>query len=183
MSLSRCAVGLLSVVIATLAYGEELATGPAAGAVPELKVFDTTGPNTGSEVDYAADRKGKPTVYVFIAADKWDRPVARFLKVLDTEIAKDSDDAYLVAVWLTDDVEKTKTYLPKAQQSITLGRTALTCFTGDKSGPKDWNIHPDAHLTAVVSNDGKVVQNFGYRSVNETDVPAVREALQKALKK
>jgi hypothetical protein len=162
---------------------DDLKTGPEPGAVPELKVFDTTGPNTGNEVDYVADRKGKPTIYVFIAADKWDRPVARFLKVLDTEIAKQSDDAYLVAVWLTDDVAKTKEYLPKAQQSIKLERTALTCFQGDKAGPKNWNIHPDAHVTAVVSTDGKAVQNFGYRSINETDVPAVKEALAKAIKK
>lgn len=183
MSLFRYLVGIAIICVSTLAVGQELATGPAAGAMPELKVFDTTGPNTGSDVDYTADRKGKPTIYVFIAADKWDRPVARFLKTLDTEVAKTSDDAYIVAVWLTDDVEKTKAYLPKAQQSMSLGRAALTCFPGDKGGPKDWNIHGDAHLTAVVSNDGKVVRNFGYRSVNETDVPAVRDALQDALKK
>lgn len=181
--LARYLFGSLLLLAATAAYGQELVTGPAEGAVPELKVFDATGPNTGNEVDYVADRKGKPTVYLFVAADKWDRPVARFVKVLDTEIAKDSDDAYVVAVWVTDDVEKSKAYLPKAQQSINLQRTALTCHPGDKNGPKNWNIHPDAHLTAVVSVDGKVVKNFGYRSVNDTDVPAVREALQKALKK
>ena len=39
-----------------------------------LKVFDATGPLKDKEVDYAAERKGKPTVYVFIQADKWDRP-------------------------------------------------------------------------------------------------------------
>lgn len=182
MFLRVLAIGL-SVVFASTTFGQEVVTGPATGPVPALKVFDTTGPNTGSEVDYTADRKGKPTIYIFISADKWDRPVARFLKELDAGVAKDSDDAYLVAVWLTDDVEKSKAYLPRAQQSLNLQRTALTCFTGDKSGPQDWNIHVDAHLSAVVAHDGKVVKTFGFRSVNETDVPAVREALQKALKK
>lgn len=173
----------LWLLLAPLAYGQEIKSGPDAGAVPELKVFDTTGPNTGSEVDYTADRKAKPTIYVFIAADKWDRPVARFLKELDTSIAKSSDDAYLVAVWLTEDVEKTKEYLPKAQQSIRLGRAALTCFTGDKAGPAKWNIDSSAHVTAVVANDGQVVKNFAYRSVNETDVPEVQKALDEAIKK
>jgi hypothetical protein len=106
------------------------------------------------------------------------------LKVLDTELAKSSDEVYVVAVWLTDDVEKTKAYLPKAQQSLNFQRTALTCYPGEKAaGPKDWNIHPDAHVTTVIAHDGKAVQNFGYRSLNETDVPAVKEALEKAIKK
>jgi hypothetical protein len=180
---SICLVAVLA-FCSPLFAEDDIKTGPEAGAVPELKVYDTTGPNTGSEVDYVADRKGKPTVYVFIAADKWDRPVARFLKELDTAVGKESDDAYLVAVWLTDDAEKTKAYLPKAQMSISLQRSALTCFLGDKAaGPKNWNINADAHVTAVVSTDGKVVKNFGYRSVNETDVPAVKEALAKAIKK
>jgi hypothetical protein len=180
----RCFAMLAVFALAdTVLADDDLKTGPEPGALPELKVFDTTGPNTGSEIDYVADRKGKPTVYVFIAADKWDRPVARFLKTLDAEIAKASDDAYLVAVWLADDAAKTKEYLPRAQQSIKLERTALTCFQGDKAGPKNWNIHPDAHVTAVVSSDGKAVKSFGFRSINETDVPAVKEALAQAIKK
>ena len=58
--------------------------------------------------------------------------------------------------------------------------TALTCFTGNKDGPRDWNINGDAHLTVVVVHEGKVAATFGYRSVNETDVPAVRDVLKKA---
>jgi hypothetical protein len=38
-------------------------------------------------------------------------------------------------------------------------------------------------LTAVVANKGKVAAVFGYQSLNETDVPAVHEALMKALAK
>jgi hypothetical protein len=181
--LLRCSLLVLLLALAPLAKAEDLKSGPPEGEAPELKVFDTTGPNTGNEVDYVADRKGKPTVYAFIAADKWDRPVARYLKVLDTALAKTSDDAYLVAVWLTEDVEKTKAYLPKAQQSLMFSRAALTCYTGDKSGPEKWMIDSGAHLTAVVTVDGKVVKSFAYRSLNETDVPAVREALEKAIKK
>ena len=48
---------------------------------------------------------------------------------------------------------------------------------------KDWAINPDAHLTAVVAHEGKVVKSFGYRSVNETDAPEVVKRLKKAVKK
>lgn len=162
---------------------QDVASGPTKGEkVPGVKVFDATGPNKEKEVDYAAERKEKPTVYVLIAADKFDRPMARFLKTLDGMVKTDIADAYVVAVWLTEDVDKTKDYLPRAQQSIQLQNTALTCFPGAKSGPQDWGINSDAHATIVVVNKQKVAQTMGYRSINETDVKAVTEALKKAAK-
>jgi hypothetical protein len=33
-----------------------------------------------------------------------------------------------------------------------------------------------------VANKGKVAATFGYRSINETDVPKVKEELKKTLK-
>jgi hypothetical protein len=165
------------------AWAQDVVSGPDQGQkVPALQVFDATGPHKGKEVDYATERKNKPTVYVFIQADKWDRPMAKFLRNLETTLQKDAGDAFVVAVWLTDNVEKTKDYLPLAQQSLKFHVTALVCFPGDKAGPKGWNVNADAHLTAVVANQGKVGATFGYQSVNETNVPDVYKALQKALK-
>jgi hypothetical protein len=172
---------LSSVIVCTPATAQDVTSGPDRGAkLPALKVFDATGPHKGKDADYVAERKDKPTVYVFIQADKWDRPMARFLKKLDEAVQKDGEDAYVVAVWLTDSPDKTKEYLPLAQQSLQLQASALTCFTGERSGPKDWNINADAHLTAVAANKAKTAATFGYRSINETDVPAVQEGLKKA---
>jgi hypothetical protein len=172
---------VFALLLGAAATAQEVVSGPEKGkAVPALKVFDATGPNKGKEVDYKADRKAKPTVYVFIQADKWDRPMARFLRGLDEAASKEGEDTAVVAVWLTEDADKTKDYLPRAQQSLQFQATALTCFTGPKEGPEGWGINADAHLTAAVVNKGKVAATFAYRSVNETDVPAVRKALQKA---
>jgi hypothetical protein len=132
-------------------------------------------------VDHVKERKGKPTVYVFVQADKWERPMARFLRKLDETVIKASEDAYVVAIWLTEDVDKTKEYLPRAQQSLKFQNTALTCFAGEKGGPKDWAIHADAHLMVVVTNKDRVAKRYGYRSINETDAPTVQAALKKAL--
>lgn len=181
MSLRRCLPAALLLALPCAAPGQDVASGPEKGRdVPALKVFDLTGPHQGQQVDYAADRKGKPTVYVYIQSDKWDRPMARFVRDLDAAVKKAGGDAYLVAVWLTDDVDKTKEYLPRAQQSLRLEATALTCYPGDKTGPAGWNVNGDAHLTAVVAGGEKVAATFGYRSLNETDVPAVVAALKKA---
>jgi len=149
----------------------QTSSGPDAGAKLEpLKVKAITGSNAGEEIDFVKAREGKPTVYVFIQADKWDRPVARFLKVLDSDLGTDRQDVAIIATWLTDDVEKTSEYLPRAQQSINLSQTSLAVYPGDKSGPPGWSINDSAHLTAIIANDNRVVASFGYRSLNETNV-------------
>lgn len=182
--LSLRSVWVLAILfLGSLARGQDIVSGPDKDkSVPALKVFDATGANKNKDIDYAAERKTKPTIYVFIDADKWDRPMARFLKELDKAMQKEGEDAYVVAVWLTDNVDKTKEYLPVAQQSVRFERTALTCHTGQKSGPEKWNINADAHLTAVIAAKGKVKSTYGYRSINETDAAAVMDAFKKAVK-
>lgn len=183
MKLRTIAIWLSVCLAPSLARAQDLPSGPETGKpAPALNVLAATGPSAGGEVDYVGQRQTKPTIYVFVQADKWDRPVARFLRDLDKAMPQVDQDAYIVAVWLTDDQEKTKRYLPVAQQSVQLGSTALTQFNGDKAGPEAWHLHPGAYLTAVVVAKGKVAANFAYRSVNETVVPDVLDALKSGLK-
>jgi hypothetical protein len=169
-------------VVATSAPAQDVSSGPDKDAkVPALKVFDATGPNKDKHVDYAAARKNKPTIYLLIRADKFDRPMNRFMKGLDGQVKKDSEDAYIIAVWLTDDVDKAKERLPAVQQSVQYENTALTIFTDGKDGPENWHPNADAYLTVVLANKGKVAATFGYQSVNETDVKAVRAAFRKSV--
>ncbi len=156
----------------------QVESGPAAGsAAKACKVVALTKDEADKEVDVTAQRGDKPTVFVFVQADKWDRPVARFLRTLDQDLAKNREDVQIVVVWLTDNVEMSKTYVPKARDALKLSQTTFTVFPGDKSGPDGWAINGDAHLTAVVVEKGKVAASFGYRSVNEKDVPAVIKKL------
>jgi hypothetical protein len=155
-----------------------VASGPKDGdKVAPLKVYAVTGDPKDKEVEYTGLRKDKPTVYAFVSAKDFGRPMFRFLKKLDEDLG---DDGLVVAVWLTDDADKSKEYLGKI--SLYFKGAALTVF-GGTDGPKDWAINPDAHLTAVVAYKGKVVKSFGYMSVNETDVPDVVKSLKKAIKK
>ena len=170
-------VSLLGLLAAGLARAD-VASGPKQGEkVVPLKVYAVTGDPKDKEVDYAELRKDKPTVYVFVSAKEFDRPMFRFLKKLDEDLG---DDGLVVAVWLTEDTDKSKEYLPKISQYFK--GAALTVF-GGTAGPKDWAINADAHLTAVIANQRKVVKSFGYLSLNETDVPAVVESLKKTIKK
>ena len=170
-------VSLLGLLAAGLARGD-VTSGPKEGEkVATLKVYAVTGEPKDKEVDYAGLRKDKPTVYVFVSAKDFGRPMFRFLKKLDEDLG---NDGLVVAVWLTDDADRAKAYLPKIAPYFQ--GAALTVF-GGTAGPKDWAINPDAHLTAVVAHKGKVVKSFGYMSLNETDVPEVVETLKKAIKK
>src|SRR6516162_7311557 len=170
-------VSLLGLLAAGPARAD-VASGPKPSAmVATLKVYAVTGEPKDKEIDYAALRKDKPTVYVFVSAKDFSRPMFRFLKKLDEDL---DDDGLVVAVWLTDDADKSKEYLPKISQYFK--SAALTVF-GGTAGPKDWAINIDAHLTAVVAHKGKVVKSFGYLSLNETDVPEVVKTLKNAIKK
>jgi hypothetical protein len=157
----------------------DVTSGPKEGEKPaELKVYAVTGEPKEKDVDYVELRKDKPTVYLLVQADQWNRPMFRFVKAVEEKVG---NAGLVVAVWLTDDADKAKEYLPKIAQYF--NSAALTVFTGEKAGPKDWGINSDAHLTAVVVRGGKVVKSFGYQSLNETDAPAVADTLKKPEKK
>ncbi|MDY3561284.1 hypothetical protein R5W23_002561 [Gemmata sp. JC673] len=174
----------------TLAVGARAEeSGPKAGeTAPALKAFGVAGKVEGKEADLVADRKGEPTVYVFVRAEEsgvpvGGRPVARFLKELDNKIGDTAEKAEVVAVWLGEKAfDKHKEYLPRINMSLKFAKTSLAAFDGEKGGPNNWNVNPDVHLTVVLVTKGKVAKSFAFTSVNETDVKPVLEELAKALK-
>lgn len=173
-------IPLLTVIAAFALPAWAAPSGPPAGEkVPALRVFAATGPQKDKELDYAAQRADRVTVYVLIS--DWDRPVARFLKTLDGAVKGESATGEVVAAWLTDDKEKTKNYLPLAQQSLKMENTSLVVSLSDKTGPDNWNINPNVRVTVVVASGGKVVQANGYDSINETDVRDVLQGVKKAV--
>jgi hypothetical protein len=162
----------------------DVESGPKAGEkVGELKVFAVTGAIENKEVDYAAERKDAPTVYVFVNAEKFSRPAARFMKELDKRLEDAGKQAAAIAIWVGGDVDKNKEYLPRVNKSLSFDKTALTVFSGDASGPNGWGVNSDAHLTVVVARGGKVVKSFGFVSVNEIDVKGVLDELNRVTKK
>ena len=169
---------LICLIFATSAAFADVNSGPAVGqAIEGFSVEAVTGASSGQKADVVASRGPKTTVYAFVSSDKWSRPCARFLKKLDGEIGT-VPDAQIVAVWLTPDINASKEYLPKAQQSLQFSHTDLTVFAGDASGPGSWGINTDADVTIVVVKEGKVGKTFGFVSVNETVVEQVLSAVK-----
>lgn len=165
-------------VVSPLIARADIASGPGEGqALEPLKVAVVAGESSGKELDFVAERKERPTVFVLVVADKFSRPMARFIKTLDDKLKADRTDVDIVAVWLTDDVAKSKEYLPKAFGSLKTERTAWSVFPGAKTGPNNWGVNPDADITIVVSDGAKAKFSKGYLSINETEVPKVFETL------
>jgi hypothetical protein len=167
-------IALLSLIgFANIARAEQ-ASGPGAGKRLEaLKLFVATGDLAGKEVEFIAERKEKPTVYVFVPAEKFSRPMARFVKALDEKLHAERTDIDIIVVWLTDDVTKVKERLPRVQESLKLNRTMWCVYPGEKSGPDTWGINPDADLTLVIADGPKSTVSRGYLSINETDATKV----------
>ena len=175
-----------SLVVVALAVGvarADVESGPKAGEkAGPVKAFGVVGTVEGKEADFVAERKGAPTVYLFVNASKFDRPMNQFIKTLDGKLTDIDAKAVSVAVWLTDDVDKSKEFVDVLQKSVKYANTSLAVL-GETSGPNGWGVNPDAHLTAVVVVGGKVVKSFPYESVNGTDSKAVLESLKKAVEK
>lgn len=152
----------------------DVASGPMArDTVDDFKVFGVVGSIEGKEGSYIQDRKGDPTVYVFVPQEHWSRPTARFLKALDTDVKSTNEKAAVAAVWPADRPATAKEYPPKAQMSLDFANTSLGVFAGEKTGPKEWGINADAHCTAVVTSGDKMVESLVLQSVNETDAKKV----------
>ncbi len=162
----------------------DVESGPKPGEkVTELKIFAATGTNEGKDVDIAMLRKDEPTIYLFVNAEKFSRPMAKFLRAIDAKVNDDSDKAVAVAIWVGGDIDKMKAYLPTAQMSLKFAKTDLAVYTENKTGPNGWGLNNDAHLTAVIVHGGKVVKSFAFVSVDDGDAKAVLEALKAAVKK
>jgi hypothetical protein len=164
--------------IALFALAQDVASGPEEGKkVPALKVYAISGPVEKETLDYAQKRGDKATVYVIVPHDKFSRPMHRFLLELGKVLPKAQKDALVVSVWLTDDPNKTKDYLPKIAQYYEA--TALACYEGEKAGPEGWNINDRADITVVVCDRGNVIRSLGYNSVNETVAKEVVDLFKK----
>src|SRR5262249_6629233 len=94
-------IATLLVLTGTVAVAlADVASGPKEGEkVAALKVFVVTGEPKDKDVDYAELRQDKPTIYVFVSAKNFGRPMFRYIKTLEEKVG---DDAMIVAVWLTD---------------------------------------------------------------------------------
>lgn len=182
--MSRTARGLVfcALLLVPGRVTAQVESGPKPGAKAEpFRSYVTTGNNPNRSADVVAEAKGGPAVFLFVQSERWTRPVARFLKKLDTALedgVPGAEVASAVAVWLTDDADAAKQYQPRAQTSLMLTKTVLSVFEGPRTGPEGWSLYDDTPLTAVVVKGGKVVKSVTMGVMDEPNVSPLVEALK-----
>lgn len=170
---------LIGLFLMTSVVRGEIDSGPKAGTeISPLKVSAGTGDRAGQEVDFVAERASKPTAYVFIQHERFDRPLARTLRTLEKAANEAGNETGLVTVFLTRDEAKTKEHLPKIQMSMNFTNNPLAYYPSATTSPDGWAVNPDAYLTVIVVKQGKVVQSFGYRSADESVVREIAKVLK-----
>lgn len=183
--MKRFAIIVLGLCLVAVTASADVESGPkAGGTATPFKVFAVTdvadGKEVGKDVEIVKDRAKLPTAYVFVNADKFTRPAARYLKKLDEKADTIDDKAAVVVVWVHGDAAKSKDYLPKIQKSLNFTRTALTVFDADASGPKEWALNADAAVTTVIVVEGKIKKTFAYDTLNDTDAVKVLDEWKKS---
>ncbi len=172
-------------ILALAPVADKLTSGPEIGAIaPALTAHVAAGIGTGESRNIATVRQGQLTIYAFVQAAQFDRPMARLIHTIDQGIADRSSEndaagsPALVTVWLTETPDQSREYLPRAQQSLKLKHTVWTVFEGPLQGPGGWSINDSAGLTlVVVDRQGKVIHSVGFDSWNETDAPPILKVL------
>lgn len=158
----------VAVCLWTSSVRADVESGPAAGApVPKLISYVMIG-NGNGPIDLTEQRGSKPTLYCFVAADKFSRQVYRLLRALDERVTEAAAEAELVMVWVTADVAETKDFLKRAEPSLKGKASTYSVFEGDANGPGEWGINTDAELTVVIVREAQVKKSLGYASANET---------------
>jgi hypothetical protein len=176
---------MFTLILLTLpiSFDDGTAVGPEAGKpVPALKTHQAAGDQADKEVDWQTASKDKPTLFVFVNSDKWDRPVARFLKKLDEAVneakQKAMPKAQVAIIWLTKDVDKGKEYLPRAQGSLKLQATSWNVFAGDAYDAQGWVLSGDSVINVILVKNNQVNWGRAFSAVNDTTVRPVVAALQ-----
>src|SRR5687767_10891932 len=139
MNALKCFVAVMAMVLCSVTAEAQVTSGPNKGEVqPPLKVQVLGENDVFKEQDVAKVRADKPTIYLFIQAESWDRPMFQFIRKLDGLVKNLDENTRLVAVWVTDDNDKTKDYLPKIKKYFE--ENLVTYFEGGKAGPDKWSI-------------------------------------------
>ncbi len=161
----------------------DVESGPPAGqAVASLKVQPVENGQAGEAIDLAVQRGEQPTVYVFLSNTRFDRPAARFIKMLDAAIQKRQmlhPTLQVVIVFMSDDAVKGAVRATAVQGSLKLAASQWTVWKDGATSPDGWAVNDRASVTAVVVDKKIVSATFAYDSINDTVVPMVDAAVAK----
>ena len=178
------AIGLLSSV--SLVNAEETKSGLQAdeliGAfyVTKLAGAKSDRVNVGKNLCYRCKYGGRPQVMVFTRSS--DKKVLELVRQLDAAISKNSDKQLRAFV---NYLGETRTLAKEGAEGLAVAskvkNVPFVMPNEYENGPDDYGINPDAEVTIILAEGGKVKANHAAGSAKELEVDAVISDLGKIL--
>jgi hypothetical protein len=119
---------------------------------------------------------------VCVFARKTSETLTSLVKQIDKKIGE-NDKLRSFVVIMTRDGDKTKEALKKLADEAGVKHVPLT-MTGEKDGPPDYEISPDADITVLMWRQHTVKANQGYKGeLTDSDIETIVSDIPKLLSK
>lgn len=185
-SLSLAVAGMLLFVGSAVALAGDvesgLKTGKMVGAfyVTKLAGAEDDGINVGKNLCYRCKNGGRPQVMIFTRSS--DENVVKLVKKLDAAIPKNSKDELRAFVnYLGENKATAKHEAEKLAARSQAKHVPFVLPNEFENGPEDYGINPNAEVTIIMAEGGKVKANHAVAKAKELEVDAVIADLKKIL--
>ncbi|MBS0207659.1 MAG: hypothetical protein JSS27_01770 [Planctomycetes bacterium] len=160
-------VGLaLLIAVGTLAAAERsgLQPGQSIGAFEVVKVGGAPNDDVsvGKELCYRCKYGNRPMVMVFTRGS--DEKLVSLVKQIDAAVAKNSASQLRAFVNVMADNKAAAEATAKGFASQNLANVPVVIPVDYQNGPGNYSLNPQAQLTIIIANDGKVEVNHVFES-------------------
>ncbi len=178
------AVALLAGV--SFAFADEIKSGLQAGDlidafyVTKLAGAEDDGVEVGKNLCYRCKNGGRPQVMVFTRSA--DGKVAQLLQKLDSALAENTDKQLRAFVnVLGEDKAVATEHATSLAESTKVKHIPFVVPNEFENGPDNYGLNPDAAVTVILADGGKVKANHAFASADQVEIDSVISDLQKIL--
>lgn len=178
------AVALMASV--SVAFGEEVKSGLQEGDqigafyVTKLAGAEDDGVKVDQNLCYRCKNGGRPQVMVFTRAA--DDKVVQLLQKLDGALAENEDKQLRAFVnVMAEDKDAATEHAKQLAETSKTKHIPFVVPNEFQNGPDNYGINPDAAVTVILAEGGKVKANRAFSSAEEVEVESVIGDLKKIL--
>lgn len=160
-----CSSLLVAFVAVASVNAEELKSGPQVGeavgafTVEKCAGNDSDGVSAGDKLCYRCMLGKRPVVAIFARTP--DSKLAQLVQEIDGVVAHNEDKKLASFVnLLGEDPEQLKSHAKKLVSESKASKVAVVVPVDHEQGPKNYKLNPDADVTVLVYNNGKVEANY-----------------------
>jgi len=148
--------------------------------VTKLAGASEDGVEVGKNLCYRCKNGGRPQVIIFTRSG--DKAVVDLVEQLDKAIVKNEDKQLRTFVnYLGDNKAAAKAAAEKLAKTAKAENVPFVLPNEHENGPEDYGINPDAEVTVILAEGGKVKANYAVASAKDLKVNAVVKGLKSIL--